>query len=562
MLRTLNNARRICDRCHRFFAALLVCFSALARPLFAQNGTPVSIQPKLAATARPAGDRQDVIVLLDKAPLHVRMHVILGGVPLGQLRRDYVARMMTALDANHDGKLTRDEASRSPLLRTKERPGARAFLDSLRAQTVLTQREVEQKIDVIGGAGVAYRDFPSSAQNDIEVFKLMDTSGNGVLDQDEIAAAADLIMTKDEDGDQCVAFQEFLPPPPPPDPMQVALVGTNADPPPLAKPSELVRPSSPSTDQILGQKLVRLYDKNRDFALDAGELGWTSERIAALDGDRNGKLDGRELIRWPTGTPDLELAVDMLSADISGGRIEVQSTTGQRLDDASRPDYAMLSLAGAVLTFSHRNLDPVTASIETAMREFNTMDADANGYLSRDEVADRIRFQRELFDLMDADGDDKVFANEMKEYVRAKAEPVASTCRMNLYDTGRGFFMALDSNADGRVSEREKRYAAVSLAKLERDGEPGIKQDEPVRHFHIEFCRGSYQLFGPSEQLVATTPAFQQRTPSGPIWFQRMDKNNDGDLVWNEFFGHIELFHELDTDHDGLLDPQEAAKVK
>lgn len=498
-------------------------------------------------------------MLLDKAPLHVRLQVVLGGVPLGQIRRDYTARMMAALDTNKDGKLTRDEANRSPILRTKERPGARAFLDSLRAQTVLTQREVEQKVDVIGGRAVAYRDFPSSSQNDVEVFKLLDTSGNGVLDQDEIAAAAELIMTKDEDGDQCVAFQEFLPPPPPPDPMQVALVGMNAEPPPLAKPSELVRQS---TDATLGQKLVRRYDKNRDFALDQRELGWTSERIDVLDADGNGKLDARELAMWPTGTPDLELAVDLLSAEISGGRIEVKSTTGDRLDDASRPDYAKLSLAGAVLTFSHRNLDPVSASIETAMREFNTMDADANGYLSRDEVADRIRFQRELFDLMDTDGDDKVFADEMKEYVRAKAEPIASTCRMNLYDTGRGFFMALDSNADGRVSEREKRSAAVSLAKLERDGEPGIKESEPVRHFHIEFCRGSYQLFGPSEQLLADTPAFQQRTPSGPIWFQRMDKNNDGDLVWNEFFGHIELFHELDTDHDGLLDPQEAAKAR
>ncbi len=530
----------------------------------AQNGIPVSAQPKDAqprstGPAAVKADREDVMVLLEGAPVHLRLNVVLGGVPLGQLRRNYVARMMTTLDSNHDGKLTRDEASRSPILRTKERPGARAFLDTLRAQTVLTPRDVEQKVNVLGGEPVAYRDFPSSSQNDGEVFKLFDKNSNGSLDADEIAAAAELIMTKDEDGDQCVAFQEFLPPPPPPDPMQVALAALNPEPPPLAKPSELVRKA---TEPTLGQRMVRLYDKNRDFALDQAELGWASERIAALDADANGKLDGRELAGWSAGTPDLELAVDLLSAEASGGRIEVVASTGQRLDGANRADYAKLALAGAVVSFSHRNVDPVAASIETAMRQFNTMDADANGYLSRDEVAERIRFQRELFDFMDADGDDKVFADEMKEYVRAKAEPIAATCRTNLYDTGHGFFMALDANADGRVSEREKRTAATSLAKLERDGQAGIKQTEPVRHFHIEFCRGSYQLFGPSEQLVATTPAFQQRTPSGPIWFQRLDKNNDGDLVWNEFFGHLELFHELDADHDELLDPQEAAKAE
>ena len=500
-----------------------------------------------------------MIVLLDGAPVHVRLNVVLGGVGLGQLRRDYVARMMTDLDTNKDGKLTRDEAGRSPILRTKERPGARAFLDTLRSQTVMTELDVAKKIDVLGGRPVAYRDFPSSSQNDSEVFKLFDTSGNGLLEVEELAAATERIMSKDEDGDQCVAFQEFLPPPPPPDPMQVALVGADTTPISLAKPSELVRSTN---DTLLGQRMVRKYDKNRDFALDQVELGWASERIAAIDHDASGKLDAKELTGFSAGTPDLELAVDLLSAEASGGRIEVVSSTGRRLDEANRPDYAKLALAGAIISFSHRNLDPVVASIETAMREFNTMDADANGYLSREEVAERIRFQRELFDVMDTDSDDKVFADEMKEYVRAKAEPIASTCRMNLYDTGNGFFMALDGNADGRVSEREKRNAAQSLARLERDGEPGIKQDEPVRHFHIEFCRGSYQLFGPSEQLVATTPAFQQRTPSGPIWFQRMDKNNDGDLVWNEFFGHIELFHELDTDHDELLDPQEAAKAK
>jgi hypothetical protein len=163
---------------------------------------------------------------------------------------------------------------------------------------------------------------------------------------------------------------------------------------------------------------------------------------------------------------------------------------------------------------------------------------------------------------MDADGDDKVFADEMKSYVRSRAEPAASTCKVNLYDTGNGFFMALDANADGRVSVREVRKAEASLAALDRDGQPGIGQAEPVRHFHIEIVRGSYQLFGPSEELLAETPAFQRRTPTGPIWFQRMDRNNDGDLTWNEFLGPRYVYHELDADHDDLLDPAEAGKAK
>ncbi len=547
MLRQSTTTRLCLNQPIALAAAALSSCLCLSAPALAQNGVPVSIEPKpAAALAASSADVHDVVILLDGAPLVMRLNVALGGVSLAQSRREYVAKMIAALDADKDGKLSRKEADRSPALRTKQRPGAREFLDSLRAQTVLTPRDVEQKLKVIGGdpAVAACRDFLTAAKNDVEVFKLFDANKNDVLEMDEIAAATELIMAKDEDGDQCVAFQEFFPPPPPPDPMQAALAGIDPPTPPLAGPSTTIRPAS---EPLLSARLFKLYDKNRD-------------RLTPLDVDGNGGLDAAELKNLST-TPDIELSVDMRSVETEGGLVNVASCQGDRLDDASRPDYAKIAAAGAVVTFSHRNLDPVTSSIETAMRQFNAMDADANGYLSRDEVAERIRFQRELFELMDTDADDKVFADEMKEFVRARAEPKAATCVMNLYDTGNGFFMALDANADGRVSEREKRNAASSLAKLDRDGQPGIKQTEPVRHFHIEFVRGSYQLFGPSEQLVAETPAFQQRTPSGPIWFQRMDKNNDGDLVWNEFFGHIELFHQLDADHDELLDPQEAAKA-
>jgi hypothetical protein len=41
-----------------------------------------------------------------------------------------------------------------------------------------------------------------------------------------------------------------------------------------------------------------------------------------------------------------------------------------------------------------------------------------------------------------------------------------------------------------------------------------------------------------------------------------MDRNNDGDLTWNEFLGHREDFHRLDADGDQLIDPTEAAAAR
>lgn len=518
--------------------------------------------PRTAPVSSPASnpaDRRDILLLLENGPLHLRLHLSMGGISLAEARRKYVTQLITTLDANKDGKLNREEAQKSPILRTKSRPGANQFLKGLGKTATVSPRDVEQTVHRLGGEPVAFRQDLSSSKNDLEVFKLLDADTSGMLEGAELQGAAELIYAKDQDTDECVSFEEFFPPPPPVDPSLVAINPATAPTTPLATVADMVLNTQ---EPLFSRRLLRKYDKNRDLMLDAAEMRWSVDRIKASDGDGNGKLDLAELGKLGAAAPDLEMGVDLKSEKAEGGLIEVIEARGKRIDAADRLDYAKVSFDPAMVTFSHRNLDPFATAIDNAMRQFNALDVDANGYLDRDETALRIRFERGLFDLMDADEDDKVFADEMKQYVQARCEPAATTCRLNVYDTGFGFFMALDANADGRVSVREMRHAPGALAELERDGQDGIGEKEPVRHFHMEFVRGSYQLFGPSEQLVAQTPAFQQRRPTGPIWFQRMDRNNDGDLTWNEFLGPREVFHRLDGDSDSLLDPQEAARAK
>src|SRR5439155_13587858 len=105
--------------------------------------------------------------------------------------------------------------------RTKNRASANQFLESLQGQAALTRREVEQRIEAKGGGLVSYHEVAASAKNDLEIFKLLDRDGSGVLEAAELIGAPDLILSKDTDGDQCVSFEEFVPPPPPPDSTQV-----------------------------------------------------------------------------------------------------------------------------------------------------------------------------------------------------------------------------------------------------------------------------------------------------------------------------------------------------
>lgn len=540
--------------------SLILALAVLAAdgPLRVVAKASIDAAPNKSAALSDPNERRDVLLLLDGGPLHLRLCLSLEGTSLAEARRQYVSRLIDALDADHDGTLSREEAAKSPLLRAKQRPGAAKFLKSLGGPALLSRRDVDRTVDRLGGEAVAYRQDLSSSQNDLEVFKLLDTDKNRLLDQAELDASPDLVLSKDDDGDECVSFEEFFPPPPPPDP-RLAVIAMQRPTAPVATVADIARDAR---EPLLPRRLLARYDRNRDLQLTAAELNWSPQRVAALDHDKNEKLNAQELAAVSEAVPDIELAVDLKSSEAGGGAIGVRQTGGNRLDAAERADFAKVAFPATVVTFSHRNLDPITSAVENAMRQFNQLDADANGYLDRDETAERIRFERGLFELMDADDDDKVFADEMKQYVRARAEPAATTCRVNIYDTGYGFFMALDANADGRICVRELRRAALALAELDRDRRPGVGEKEPVRHFHIEFVRGSYQLFGPSEQLNAQTPAFQRRQPMGPVWFQRMDRNNDGDLTWSEFLGPREVFHHLDGDADGLVDPKEAERAK
>lgn len=45
---------------------------------------------------------------------------------------------------------------------------------------------------------------------------------------------------------------------------------------------------------------------------------------------------------------------------------------------------------------------------------------------------------------------------------------------------------------------------------------------------------------------------------SGPLWFRRMDRNQDGDVSWREFPGTSVQFRQLDSDADGLISSKEA----
>lgn len=495
--------------------------------------------------------------MLDNGPLHVRLHVSVGKQAPTDARRATIERLMKALDANGDGKLSRDEAQRSPLFREKQRASANEFVKSLGTDMSVSPKDIEKRIEQLGGETVVYRQNTDTSETDDQVFKNLDTDGNGVISELEMSDAVDGLLAKDSDDDECVTLDEFAPPPDPMTMQQMLRPGQPRS--PTTSVAEIIHDTHQT---LLPAQLIRKYDTSRNGKLSPEELNWPKEKIAPCDSDNDGQLSVKELAGLKKAPIDIELAVDVIRAT-GEPMLRVLSSTGNRTDGDKFPDLATVTLANAVVTFSTREVDPFETSMTIALRTFNELDTDNNGYLDKDETMVRERFGRGLFDQIDADGDGKIFGEEMKEFIRARGEPVATTCQVIVFDDGAGFFSALDTNGDRRLSMREMRYADKTLSKMEQDGKPGLSGKEPARRYRIEFVRGVFNPFGNTERLAnarmpQTAVATVKPRPVGPVWFQRWDRNNDGDITWREFLGPRDAFEQLDADRDDLIDPKEA----
>lgn len=509
------------------------------------------------AGAVRADDARDTLLMLDSRPLHLRFRITLDGEPLESQREAYLKRLMVALDLDHDGKITQKESMSSPLFNARKRLDNNPFLASLDEKRILTPRDIKLNVDRIGGETVSYRQDDSAADTDLQVFSTIDTNSSGQIERDEMRLAAALVAAKDRDRDHCILFEEFLPPPETPaDPFAVAAAPQQDDGPPPPSISTVLRDMR---EPLLPVRVVKRYDRNRDGKLTQKEIGWPAERFQRFDADKDGYVNSRELKALAEGPVDLEIAVE-ISGEAGKSAVTLVSSTADAEIPSERPDLIRLKFGDVSMAFSFRNIDPMKSAIDNALRTFNDIDLDANGYIDRTEIGDRYRFERYLFDAIDADGDGKMFADEMEAYIRVRGEPATSTCQVNVHNIGNGFFQLLDASGDGRISIRELRGIESRLLSAAAPGHDALAPRDTGSNYHIEFVRGSYQLFGRSDRMAVQGPTFVERPSVGPIWFQRMDRNQDSDLTWDEFLGPREAFHALDTDRDGLIDFKEAER--
>lgn len=560
-----------------------------------------------------AADRnaQDFVYLSDKGPLLLRFHVYLDGKPLVQKWEKFMGKLFAYLDRNGDGILSKDEAAGVPPAEVLfnstpnyvgQRPNLPETLDENRDGKV-TRTELANWYRSIGatpfqiltdsaqagfsGTFVGYgqsQPLPAEALNQ-RLFDLLDANKDSKLSREELSRAPAILHKLDLNDDEMVSALELSGgiEKEADDSGNVVVAFTSDG--QLSANGPFVPVKAGHASKELARRLLDRYGgkgkKAAEKKLTRRDLGIDEASFKRLDQDEDGKLDREELARFSERPPDLELRVRLGKRSNAEHGIEEGKAAIEVIPSPLAKSIRPAKGDSLMLELGNLHIEMGLAGISSEMRfkdilrqqylgQFRMADKDNNGYLDKDESM-RSPFYRNTFRTMDRDGDGKLFEKEVLAYLDKMKElqeaAVRSCASLSVNDKGRGLFDLADANNDGRLGIRDMRQMVQLIAQLDRDSDEQINRDEIPHQYRMDVHLGPPQgnPFGSGKVVIVskTFVAQQPKAPkrSGPVWFQKMDRNHDGDVSRREFLGTDAEFRKIDRDGDGLISTEEAKRA-
>jgi Ca2+-binding EF-hand superfamily protein len=532
-----------------------------------------------------AVDAQDLVFLGDTRPVLVRLHVHVDGKAVQAVWRDYVRKWFDYLDREGKGYLTRSQvqyAPKAPAFQALRQPGGFFFANP--GTTVLPaelgKRLGDDKIsfeDLAGyyaraGAGPVQVTAPAGVNNTSQrvsqaLFDHLDVNKDGKLSPEELFAAEKLLRKLDADDDEMLSPQELFssaggPALPPPQRLPVGPPG------PLAASSGFYVIPPGGNAAPLAALLLAHYDKDKNTRLSRAEIGLDRATFERLDVNQDGELDAEELARWHRRPADLELiirlgktadgepAADTYHPEGRAARLGARVTKpadGVLLLSLGDAQLNVLRGAGAALRggFSFRQF---------LLEQFRAVDAKGRGYIEREDLKNvQPPLLRQIFTLVDRDGDGRLTEKELEAFLDLQAGAPASFVSLEVLEKGRGLFEILDANRDGLLSVRELRTGWARLAPLDKEGRGFVRMADLPRQFQLRVAGAVPAAGGGAFPGMGSTG--RAAPTKGPLWFRKMDRNGDGDVSLREFLGTRADFERIDTDGDGLIDAAEAERA-
>ena len=542
--------------------------------LSADESSPKSATPGSIAT-------RDILYFHRDAPVFIRVRLEVDGASFETSWHAHVQSLFSAIDTDSDGRLTADEIT----FRTTSTDGQNAA-DVLRLvrdpdlwvadrrpfDHVITMNELTAfLLSRQRGPFQSTDKSPPSATGSIigeSLFQLLDTDANRNLSVDELSRAMASLHRRDLDDDETFGVSElniaqtdrFVA-----RPSSGSTVGV--------RPFVTLTPGSASLE-ILKQIERRYASRPTETAdvrstlsrrLQPSDLGLKDDVFGNYDFDSDGTLDReelREMVRNPP--PTVELVVRLGKRNTEQSSVEMIGTTDEQKISVRRSSDGLVSIAiGDVQIEIVESASGPDVAKRYLIRQFAAADADQNGYLDEKEARRNGAFQAS-FDQFDEDGDGNLYAEELTAVVDSRTKAARSRTRMDVTNRGRDLFQILDADRNRNLNRRElvKAIKRVELWDIDGDGE--VSEAEIPQLYQISFGPGQPQFRGVQipGQTVQSSDQGSSTKSVAPLWFKKLDRNDDGELARREFPGTLKEFQQLDQNSDSVIDTAEAEFVR
>lgn len=326
--------------------------------------------------------------------------------------------------------------------------------------------------------------------------------------------------------------------------------------------------------------LLQHVDQNQDGDLDAAEIA----AIAKLwNFDRNGDellsqgelqpatvsvSDTGEFVAGPSTTPVHAVGnIDVRPKRVEGDapspdlHLKYRPSTGKRsqFDLVTPTASESMQIKGnrVVITQGELRLEflVVPPSLRVLEQTRDVLHREVASLPGEKKITDEESFPvflRDHASLIDGNADGQLTDAELESYLaellpaRLAAESVRVAFRSS--STVAGLFGYLDQDQDSQLSHQEVARLTNAISELDKNADQKLSASEIPVVVRILMERET----APPPYLIA-----EQRN-AGPPWFYRLDRNQDETLSPAEFPGTIDLFDQLDQDHDQILTLEEA----
>ncbi|MFO1019902.1 MAG: hypothetical protein U0903_04305 [Planctomycetales bacterium] len=521
-----------------------------------------------AAAAETATRDAGLILFAPRHPVFLRLTSSVDSKPLTDVRKNSVQKLAALLDKNEDGFVSKEEwatlstwGDRSPDSQMSETWWKQADLQP--ADGKLSPEEFEILADLLMGKTLRLEFPPPRQTQAVDLFKFLDQNGDGLVSAAELAAGSKVLNRYDLNEDGSVAIEELLPPGM--NPASLAQGGSST-----AETWFLI-PESEQERKDLVKRLLTTYDRlpagKPDGALDHSESGLSATDFAKFDLDKNSRLDESEFLALLANPPgEVAVTLQLSAREFRRPKMTLQqagappSTPGNT--STNQTDLVIDSIPIDVGVRGTR-ITPYDAR-QFYRSRFRQVDADKNQYLNEQEFLG-LQLPMVSFKQVDRDNDGQLFDKELVAYLDQHLLITGGRLTVIVTNDSKSLMEILDKDNDRRLSPREFRQSGEVLKSFDQNRDGFLAPSELTVRQKVVFEYNRSPLLEVAANALNTPTATRSRTRetlSGPIWFQRMDRNRDGDVTLKEFLGPLESFEKLDLNHDGAIDEQEAESAK